>query len=289
VQSATRTADAPSANATMPVQRTPLASHFADEGDDDPKPASKPPTNAGAGTVEMGEKEEGKVKKKVSRKTGAKSSSVAKSKAEVADTEPLVRVGDIPLDESDKKKATADLRDLQLLEPTDSSATWEAAFARPVSDETSASFAKLLGFARQLNAGVIPFAEFVLIGFVGAGKSTLLEVLLGQPLNLVSVGATKRPVFFQWINNRTVKSLRVTVKRDPLVAEFDRDVEVQLAGLENEIVSRMKVDSTSPVIVTLEAHDTLNFTVIDTPGLGQSGLLDTVVILGVVVVFASVV
>lgn len=126
-----------------------------------------------------------------------------------------------------------------------------------------------------------------MLGLIGSGKSTLLEVLVGQPFNTVGSGATKRPVFFQWINNRLVKvreqdlidirllfsrflflpqGTRVTIKRDPSLPEFDRDVDVPLAGLEVELGRRLGVDSESPVFVTLESPDTLNFTVIDTPG-----------------------
>ncbi len=268
VQGASKPAD--HANASLPVTsggagqtRAPLASHFADEGEDTPSKAE-------------GEREEGKVKKKVTRK--AKSVASGKKVEAVADTEPLLRPAEVPSDETDKKKATADLRDLQLLEPSDSSQTWEQSFARPVSDEVAAAFAKLLGFARQLNAGVVPFAEFVLVGFAGSGKSSLIEVLLGQPFNLVGVGATKRPVFFQWVNNRSVKSFRATVKRDPSKAEFDRDAEVPLGGLEIELGRRMAVESDNPIFVTFEGPDLLNFTVIDTPGLGQTGQQDAQVL-----------
>ncbi len=242
--------------------RTPLASHFADEGDETPS------------KMELEQREE-KVKKKVARKgksTGGKKTETA------VESEPLVRPTDVPVDETDKKKATADLRDLQLLEPSDASQSWELSFGRAVTDDVSAAFAKMLGFARQLNAGVVPVAEFVLVGFAGSGKSSLIEVLLGQPFNLVGVGSTKRSVFFQWVNNRTVKSLRVTVKRDPSKADFDRDVEVPLAGLETELARRMGVESDNPVFVTFESADTLNFTVIDTLGLGQSGQQDAQVL-----------
>lgn len=242
---------------SLPVHsaRAPAASHFAVE-DDLPEKADK----------------EEKTKKKMSKRGKGK-----KGEAAVMQ-EPLVKFDDVPVDETDKKKGVTDIRDLQLFEPADSSLTWESAFARVLPDDVYGAYSKLLGLTRQLNAGVVPFTEFVLIGFSGSGKSSLIEILLGQPFNVVGSGSTKRPIFFQWVNNRSAKGVRVTVKRDPSVADFDRDTEVTLSNLESELRKRFGTDSENPVFVTFEMPDTLNFTVIDTPGVGQTGAIDATVL-----------
>lgn len=280
------------AEATSPALPANAASHFAEESP--PKPADKreqyfekeepkpnrpsssviTPSTTGGKTDALLEDKAASKPRKAGRKKPAASAAGSKGKKGEVSEEPLIRFEAIPVDETDRKKATADIRDLQLLEPSDPTQTWEMAFARSLSDDVYAGYSKLLGFARELNAGVVPFTEFVMIGFVGSGKSSLVEVLFGQPFNVVGVGSTKRPIFFQWVNNRAHSSVKVTVKRDPGQAEFDRDVEVALASLEMELGRRMALESESPIYVTFESADTLNFTMIDTPGLGQTGAID---------------
>jgi hypothetical protein len=64
------------------------------------------------------------------------------------------------------------------------------------------------------------------VGTAGSGKSTLIEVIIGKQFNLIGAGATRRPVFFNLVNNLKCEIPRVVVKRDSLLKEFDRDQEV---------------------------------------------------------------
>ena len=57
------------------------------------------------------------------------------------------------------------------------------------------------------------------------------------------------------------------MKRDPVLREFDHDVEVKLSDLSNEIAKRMKVASEEPIILQYESKNVCNMTFIDTPGL----------------------
>lgn len=192
---------------------------------------------------------------------------------------------EVPPDETDKKRGLAEVRDLQLLEPRDRDATYEAAFrAGALPDEVYGAYAKLLQLARNINAGAIPFPEFVLLGHVGSGKSSLVELITGQHnCNVVGSASTLRPVFFQFVNNRNIKlgQQKVTVKRDPQsgLQEYERDLEVVggLANLEEELRRRMGTSlSKWPIYVTIESCDSLNWTLIDTPGLGTSKEADSI-------------
>jgi hypothetical protein len=102
--------------------------------------------------------------------------------------------------------ATTDIRDLQLFEPADANLTWEKAFGKVLTDEVLISYSRLLQLARQVNAGPVPAAEFVLLGHIGSGKSSLIEMLTGVPSSsTVGSGASLRPVFFQWVTNKSLK------------------------------------------------------------------------------------
>lgn len=159
----------------VPQTRAPAASHFASDSDNDSKPtftspeklshfvasekqqshfASPEPSSTAA------DKDDGK--RKGARKTKVKSKSAAST----------VRQVEVPVDETDKKKGVSDIRDLQLLEPSDPTQTWELAYNNRVwPDEVGAAYAKLLQLARNANAGPVPVPEFVLMGHVGSGET----------------------------------------------------------------------------------------------------------------------
>lgn len=103
-------------------------------------------------------------------------------------------------------------------------------------------------------------------------------------------GASKRPLFFQLINNLDYEQPRVTIKRDSTLSEFDHDVEVPVDSLPEAIASRNKYGlfltklffyantytsyrsiSEEPIFVHYEYKYCLNMTLIDTPGLRKAG------------------
>jgi GTP-binding protein EngB required for normal cell division len=67
--------------------------------------------------------------------------------------------------------------------------------------------------------------EVVVIGKKGHGKTSLIEAIFGEPLGAVGSGNTKRPVFYNFLNNMSLTAAKITVKRDTHNKEFDRDVE----------------------------------------------------------------
>jgi len=132
------------------------------------------------------------------------------------------------------------------------------------------SYDKLQTFARELNTQVVA-PEVVLIGLQGHGKSSLIEGILGHNATPIGYGATKRPMFFNIINNPKCDRPRITIKRDPLFKgpEFDHDVIVALSDLPEELQKRNKLAKLSeePIFIHYEYRYCSNLTLIDTPGL----------------------
>jgi hypothetical protein len=58
----------------------------------------------------------------------------------------------------------------------------------------------------------------------------------------------------------------VVLKRDPLLKEFNYDQEVDLKSLPRQLAKRNKDESELAVVIVYEHRYTLNFTVVDTPG-----------------------
>lgn len=80
-------------------------------------------------------------------------------------------------------------------------------------------------------------------------------------------GVSKRPFYLNLINNLNCEAPRVTLKRDPVLREFDHDTEVKLSEVAGEVAKRNKVTSDEPVILQYEYKNVCNMTFIDTPGL----------------------
>ena len=97
------------------------------------------------------------------------------------------------------------------------------------------------------------------------GKSTLIEALIGHPVNFI--GPTNRPIFFTFVNNLSCSVARVTIKRDTSLKGFEKDLQVELDELSSEIQRRNQT-SEQPIYISIEQRHTLNYTLIDTPGLG---------------------
>jgi len=82
-------------------------------------------------------------------------------------------------------------------------------------------------------------------------------------LMLQILQATKRPMFFNIINNPKCDRPRITIKRDPLFKgpEFDHDVIVALSDLPEELQKRNKLAKLSEVLPFLfSAADDRNLT-----------------------------
>jgi len=134
-------------------------------------------------------------------------------------------------------------------------------------EDVYVSYDKLSSFARDLNTQ-IPVPEFLFIGRKSHGKSSLIEAFIGESFNAIGHdGITKRPIYFNIVNNSACATPKFTVKRDTHLKEFDRDVEVKASDLPNELLKRNKVPSEEPIIVQYEFRNACNFTLIDTPGL----------------------
>lgn len=125
------------------------------------------------------------------------------------------------------------------------------------------AFDRLQNFARELNSR-LSFPEFVLLGSKGVGKTSLIEAIVGAPL--MGAGMTNRPVHLTFVNNPTRETPRITLKRDPLLKEFNYDQEVDLKSLPRQLAKRNKDESDLAIVILYEYRYTLNFTLIDTPG-----------------------
>jgi len=133
--------------------------------------------------------------------------------------------------------------------------------------EVFVAYDKLQNFARELNTQ-IPTPEIVIIGKKGHGKSSIIESFFGEALNAVGYdGVTQRPLYINVINNLACNTPKYTLKRDSLLKEFDRDVEVSLSDLPNEIAKRNKTASDEPIVLQYESKNVCNMTFIDTPAL----------------------
>lgn len=129
--------------------------------------------------------------------------------------------------------------------------------------EVYSSFSRLQGFARDLNAR-LSFPEYVVVGVKGVGKTTLLEGLVGVPL--FGPGMTNRPVHLTFVHNMACDQPRIVIKRDAFLKEFSYDQDTDLKSLPRQLAKRNKEETPLPVIVQYEHRATLNFTLIDTPG-----------------------
>ena len=67
--------------------------------------------------------------------------------------------------------------------------------------------------------------EIVVIGKRGHGKTSLIEAFFGEPIGAVGTGVTRRPVYYNFLNNSSLQVPRIILKRDTHNKEFDRDVE----------------------------------------------------------------
>ncbi len=88
--------------------------------------------------------------------------------------------------------------------------------------EVFSAFDRLQGFARELNSR-LTFPEFVMLGAKGVGKTSVIEGLVGAPL--MGAGMTNRPVHLCFVNNPARETPRIVLKRDPLLKEFNYDIE----------------------------------------------------------------
>ena len=129
--------------------------------------------------------------------------------------------------------------------------------------EVFSSFDRLQNFARELNSR-LTFPEFVMLGSKGVGKTSVVEGLVGAPL--MGAGMTNRPVHLTFVNNPARETPRIVIKRDPLLKEFNYDQEVDLKSLPRQLAKRNKEESDLAVVIVYEYRYTLNFTIIDTPG-----------------------
>eukprot|EP01097_Dermamoeba_algensis_P010874 TRINITY_DN821_c0_g1_i3.p1 TRINITY_DN821_c0_g1~~TRINITY_DN821_c0_g1_i3.p1 ORF type:complete len:409 (-),score=128.98 TRINITY_DN821_c0_g1_i3:316-1542(-) len=131
--------------------------------------------------------------------------------------------------------------------------------------EVCLAYEQLQSFSRQLNTP-IPAPEIVFIGFQSQGKSSVFEAILGIPFTIIGYdGATRRPLYLNLMNSTET---RITIKRDP-ITNVDHDVTVMpgTTELAKEIQQRNSVFSLEPIFINYESTDTLNITLIDTPGL----------------------
>ncbi|KYQ90260.1 dynamin like protein [Tieghemostelium lacteum] len=130
-----------------------------------------------------------------------------------------------------------------------------------------ASYDKLQSFSRDLNT-TISHPEIVFVGPRTSGKSSLIEAFIGRSLNIVGQnGCSKRPIYFQFVNNIECEVPKITVKRDSNIKDFDHDIVIPLEQLNDNIFRRNQQLSDDPIYITIETKSSLNLTIIDTPGL----------------------
>lgn len=108
--------------------------------------------------------------------------------------------------------------------------------------------------------------EIVVVGKEGSGKTSFLEAFMGTALFPVEEAQpTKRPFYFQVVQNSNCKTPKVTIKRDTKNAEFG-ELEVSLSDLPAALAKRNLV-SEEPVYVNYEYQHAWNLTLIDMPPL----------------------
>eukprot|EP01105_Mastigella_eilhardi_P005414 TRINITY_DN17136_c0_g1_i1.p1 TRINITY_DN17136_c0_g1~~TRINITY_DN17136_c0_g1_i1.p1 ORF type:complete len:739 (-),score=270.97 TRINITY_DN17136_c0_g1_i1:108-2324(-) len=133
--------------------------------------------------------------------------------------------------------------------------------------EVSSAYAKLQGFARDVNTQ-IPVPEIVFIGLKGHGKSSLIEAVLGHLFNATGGDGTKRPLFINVINNQNYGiDARILLKRDTCLKEFSRDIEVTVSDLPAHLRTRSKAETEDPIVLQYESKYFINMVLIDTPGI----------------------
>eukprot|EP01092_Planopodium_desertum_P011218 TRINITY_DN5126_c0_g2_i1.p1 TRINITY_DN5126_c0_g2~~TRINITY_DN5126_c0_g2_i1.p1 ORF type:complete len:772 (+),score=212.08 TRINITY_DN5126_c0_g2_i1:32-2347(+) len=173
---------------------------------------------------------------------------------------------------------TLTVRELESVKPGpgETGETYKKLYDSLFPAEVYRAYNTLQTFARQLNAQVA-YPEVVLLGSSGSGKSSLLEAFLGNVFNHVDAdGATQRPIYFTMVNNVDCETPKFTIKRDPILKEFDHDVEVPLADLSDAIKARNGKSSKDGIFITYEYRYCHNMTFIDTPGLGTSESIDAI-------------
>jgi len=136
------------------------------------------------------------------------------------------------------------------------------------------AYDRLQSYARDCNTH-LTVPEVVFVGRKGQGKSSLIEAFLGEPVN--ALGNTKRPVFFNLVNNPAVQTPKITVKRDLHLKQFDRDVEITTAELSAELSKRTSTATDEPVFVQWESFRVTNITYIDTPAIENDEAADNIV------------
>ncbi|EFA84098.1 dynamin like protein [Heterostelium album PN500] len=140
--------------------------------------------------------------------------------------------------------------------------------------EVYGAYDKLQSFSRDLNTS-IPQPEIVFVGPRGSGKSSLIESFIGRPLNIVgAMGCSKRALHLQFVNNTECETPKITIKRDGFIKEFDHDVVIPIEQLNDTITRRNTAITEEPIYIMIEAKNTLNLTLIDTPGLVAEGTAD---------------
>ncbi|EGC34991.1 hypothetical protein DICPUDRAFT_34090 [Dictyostelium purpureum] len=140
-------------------------------------------------------------------------------------------------------------------------------------NEVYSSYDKLQYFSRDLNTSVL-HPEIVFVGPRSSGKSSLIEAFIGRALNIVGAsstlanGCSKRVLYLQFNNNNDCDIPKVTIKKDNNLKEFDHDIIIPLEQLNDSLAKRNSSDfSEEPIYVTIESRNTLNMTLIDSPGL----------------------
>lgn len=78
---------------------------------------------------------------------------------------------------------------------------------------------------------------------------------------------TNRPIHLTFLNNLSCDQPRIIIKRDPHLKEFSYDQDVDLKSLPRQLAKRNKEETQLPIVVQYEHRTTLNFTLIDTPGI----------------------
>eukprot|EP01132_Coremiostelium_polycephalum_P007622 gene7622-9377_t len=133
--------------------------------------------------------------------------------------------------------------------------------------EVYSAYDKLQAFSRDLNTSISQ-PEIVFVGPRGSGKSSLLEAFVGRALNIVGInGCSKRALYLQFVNNSECETPKITIKRDQQVKEFDHDIVIPIEQLNDNLAKRNSAPSDEPIYVLIETKQTLNLTLIDTPGL----------------------
>ena len=130
-------------------------------------------------------------------------------------------------------------------------------------EDVYSAFEKLQGFARGLNINM-PVPEVVLVGLKGHGKASVVDAFFGEPLGHVGV-ATRRPIFYNLLNNQSCDSPKITIRKEG--SAFEQDIVVAGPQVSAAIRERQQSSSTEPIVVNYESKYVCNLTLIDTPSL----------------------